>query len=52
MRISKYKNIFAYGYVPNWSGKDYVIKKLEILCYRHVIRGFNGEEINGNFYEK
>ena len=26
-RISKYKNIFAKGYTPNWSGKIFVIKK-------------------------
>ena len=25
--ISKYKNIFAKGYVPNWFQKDFVIKK-------------------------
>ena len=25
--ISKYKNIFAKGYVPNWSGEIFVIKK-------------------------
>ena len=26
VRISKYKNIFAKGYVPNWSDKVFVIK--------------------------
>ena len=26
-RILKYKNIFAKGYVPNWSGKGFPIKK-------------------------
>ena len=30
-RISKYKNIFAKGYVPNWSEKVFVIKKLKTL---------------------
>ena len=25
--ISKYKNTFAKGYAPNWSEKEFVIKK-------------------------
>ena len=29
VRISKYKNIFAKGYVPNWSEEVFVIKKVE-----------------------
>ena len=29
VRISKYKNIFAKGYVPNWSEEVLVIKKVE-----------------------
>ena len=28
-RISKYKNIFAEGNVPNWSEEAFVIKKLK-----------------------
>ena len=27
VRISKYKNIFAKGYAPNWSEEVFVIKK-------------------------
>ena len=27
VRISKYKNIFAKGYTPNWSGEIFVVKK-------------------------
>ena len=27
VRISKYKNIFANGYFPNWSEEIFVIKK-------------------------
>ena len=27
VRTPKYKNIFAKGYVPNWSEEDFVIKK-------------------------
>ena len=34
-RISKYKNIFAKGYVPNWSEEVFVINKIKNtdLCY-------------------
>ena len=28
IRVSKYKNIFAKGYIPNWSGEVFVIKKV------------------------
>ena len=31
VRISKYKYIFAKGYMPNWSEEVFVIKKLKIL---------------------
>ena len=29
VRISKYKNIFAKGYSPNWSEEVFVIKKVK-----------------------
>ena len=29
VRISKYKNIFAKGYAPNWSEEVFVIKKVK-----------------------
>ena len=29
VRISKYKNIFAKGYIPNWSEEVFVIKKVK-----------------------
>ena len=35
MRISKHKNVFAKGYVPNWSEKVFVIKKI-----RYMYRGY------------
>ena len=30
VRISKYKNIFAKGYTPNWSEEVFMIKKVKI----------------------
>ena len=29
VRISKYKNIFAKGYTPNWSEEIFVIKEIK-----------------------
>ena len=29
VRISKYKNIFAKGYAPNWSEEVFMIKKVK-----------------------
>ena len=29
VRISKYKNVFAKGYMPNWSEEVFVIKKVK-----------------------
>ena len=36
VRTSKYKNIFAKGYVINWS-EEVVIKKLKTLCLGHML---------------
>ena len=37
VRISKYKNIFAKGYMPNWSEEIFVIKKIKILFHGHML---------------
>ena len=54
VRISKYKNIFAEGYTPNWSEEVFVInnKIKNTVPYTYVISDLNGEEITGTFYEK
>ena len=51
-RISKYKNLFAKGYVPNLSEKFLLLQKFKILFRGHVICNLNREEIVGMFYEK
>ena len=52
VRISKYENIFAKGYVPNWSEEVFVIKKVKnTVPWRYVARDLNGEVV-GTFYEK
>ena len=53
VRISKYKNIFAKRYAPNWSEEIYVVKKVKtIVSWTYVINDLNGEKIIGSFYEK
>ena len=53
VKISKYENIFAKGYTPNWSEEDFVIKEVKnTFPWTYVINDVNGEEIIGTFYEK
>ena len=53
VRISKYKNIFAKGYMLNWSEEIFVIKKIKnAVPWTYVINDLNGEKIIGTFYEK
>ena len=53
VRISKYKNIFAKGYTPNWSEEVFVVKKVKnTVPWTYVINDLNGEEIIGTIYEK
>ena len=53
VRISKYKNIFAKGYTPNWSVEASVVSKIKnSIPWTYVINDLNGEEIIGKFYEK
>ena len=53
VRISKYKNIFAKGYIPNWSEEIFIIKKIRnTISWTYVINDLNDEEIIGTFYEK
>ena len=52
VRISKYKNIFAKGYMPNWSEEIFIIKKIKnTVPWTYIINDLNGEEIIGTFYE-
>ena len=51
VRISRYKNIFAKGYSPTWSEKDFVIKEIKnTVPWTYVIN--DGEEFIGTVYEK
>ena len=53
VRISKYKNIFAKGYMPNWSEEVFIISKIKnTVPWTYVVNDLNGEEIIGRFSEK
>ena len=53
VKISKYKNIFDKGYIPNWSEEVFVVSKIKnTVPWTYVINDLNGEEIIGTFYEK
>ena len=52
IRISKYKNIFAKGYMPNWSEEIFIIRKIKnTVPWTYVLNDLNDEEIIGTFYE-
>ena len=52
VRISKYKNIFAKGYTPNWSEEVFVITKImNTALWTYLIIDLDGEEIVVTFYE-
>ena len=51
--FSKYENIFAKVYTPNWSEEVFVINKIKnTVPWTYAISDLNGEEITGSFYEK
>ena len=53
VRILKYKNIFTKDYIPNQSGKIFVIRKVEnTVPWKYVISDLNEKEIVGTFCEK
>ena len=52
VRISKYKKFFARRYTPNWSEKDFLIKKVKnSVPQTYVVNYLNEEEIVRIFYE-
>ena len=53
VKISKYKNIFTKGYMPNWPEEVFISSKIKnTVPWTYVINDLNGEEITGTFYEK
>ena len=52
VRISKYKNVFAKGYVPNTSEEFFVISKVKNTFLWTYVNDLMVAEIVGTFYEK
>ena len=53
VRISKYKNIFAKWYTPNYSEEVFVISKIEnTVPWTYVISDLNGQENTGSVMKK
>ena len=52
VRICKHKNIFAKGYVSNWSEEVFISKIKNTVPWTYTISDLNGEQIIGSFYEK
>ena len=53
VRISRYKNIFAKGYTPNWSSEIFIVDKVnDTVPYTYNLKDLNDEEIIGSFYDK
>ena len=52
VRISKFKNIFAKGYTPNWSREMFIVNKInDTVPYTYNLKNLNDEEILGSFYD-
>ena len=53
VRISKFKNIFAKGYTPNWSREIFIINKINnTVPWTYSLKDLNDEEIIGSFYDR
>ena len=53
VRISKFKNVFAKGYTPNWSTEIFIVDKInDRVLHTYNIKDLNDEEIIGSFYDK
>ena len=53
VRISRYKNIFAKGYTPNWSKEIFIVDKInDTVPYTYNLKDLNDGEIIGSFYDK
>ena len=53
VRISKFKNIFAKGYTPNWSKEIFIVNKInDTVPYTYNLKDLNDKEIIGSFSDR
>lgn len=52
IRVSKYKNLFAKGYTPNWTTEIFKVKTVKHTNpVTYLIQDLQGKDIYGGFYE-
>ena len=53
VRISKFKNIFAKRYTPNWGKEIFIVDEInDTIPYTYNLKDLNDEEIIGSFYDR
>ena len=53
VRISRYKNIFAKVYAPDWSSEIFIVDKInDTVPCTYNLKDLNDEEIIGSFYDR
>ena len=53
VRISKFQNIFAKGYTPNWSKEIFIVNKINYTVpYTYNLKDLNDEKIIGSFCDQ
>ena len=53
VRTSKFKNMFAKRYTPNWSREIFIVNKInDTVPYIYNLKDLNDEEIIGSFYDR
>lgn len=52
VRISKYKSVFAKGYLPNWTTEIFTIRKIQdTQPFTYLLRDYQGNDVVGAFYD-
>ena len=51
-RSNIFKNIFARGYISNWSEEVFVVNEVKnTVPWTHFINDLKGEEVSGTFHK-
>ena len=53
LEISKFKNIFAKVYTPNWGKEIFIADEInDTVPYTYNLKDLNDEEIKGSLYDQ
>lgn len=51
VRISKYKHVFAKGYLPNWTNEVFTVHRVQpTIPETYILKDSKGEMLQGSFY--